>query len=51
MTAAPKIDVRDLRSVRSAARDPDLVLGDDDWGDGAVIGAGIVSVVIGLIAG
>ncbi|WP_106746028.1 sensor histidine kinase [Yoonia maritima] len=31
MTAAPKIDVRDLQSVRAAARDPDLVLG-DDWG-------------------
>ena len=30
MTAAPKIDVRDLRSVRAAARGPDLVLG-DDW--------------------
>lgn len=32
MTAAPKIDVRDLRSVRAAARTPDLVLG-DDWVD------------------
>ena len=32
MTAAPKIDVRDLQSVRAAARSrsPDLVLG-DDW--------------------
>jgi two-component system sensor histidine kinase ChvG len=30
MTAAPKIDVRDLKSVRAAARTPDLVLG-DDW--------------------
>ncbi|MDX8350300.1 sensor histidine kinase [Cognatiyoonia sp. IB215446] len=32
MTAAPKIDVRDLKSVRAAARSrsPDLVLG-DDW--------------------
>jgi len=30
MTAAPKIDVRDLQSVRAAARAPDLVLG-DDW--------------------
>ena len=30
MTAAPKIDVRDLRSVRAAARGPDVVLG-DDW--------------------
>jgi len=30
MTAAPKIDVRDLNSVRAAAREPDLVLG-DDW--------------------
>ncbi|MDO6591337.1 histidine kinase [Loktanella sp. D2R18] len=30
MTAAPKIDVRNLQSVRAAARDPDLVLG-DDW--------------------
>ena len=30
MTAAPKVDVRDLRSVRAAARGPDLVLG-DDW--------------------
>ncbi len=39
MTAAPKIDVRNLQSVRAAARDPDLVLG-DDWalpdGDGEV---------------
>jgi two-component system sensor histidine kinase ChvG len=37
MTVAPKIDVRDLESVRAAARQPDLVLG-DDWvapvGDG-----------------
>lgn len=32
MTAAPKIDVRDLRSVRAAARTPDLVIG-DDWVD------------------
>ncbi|MDP5086319.1 MAG: sensor histidine kinase [Yoonia sp.] len=32
MTAAPKIDVRDLKSVRAAAREPDLVLG-DDWVD------------------
>lgn len=32
MSAAPKIDVRDLRSVRAAARTPDLVLG-DDWVD------------------
>lgn len=32
MTAAPKIDVRDLKSVRAAARTPDLVLG-DDWVD------------------
>ncbi|SFR56914.1 two-component system, OmpR family, sensor histidine kinase ChvG [Yoonia tamlensis] len=30
MTAAPKIDVRNLQSVRAAARDPELVLG-DDW--------------------
>lgn len=30
MSAAPKIDVRDLRSVREAARAPDLVIG-DDW--------------------
>jgi two-component system sensor histidine kinase ChvG len=30
MTAAPKIDVRDLKSVRAAARSPDLVLG-EDW--------------------
>ncbi len=32
MSASPKIDVRDLRSVRAAARTPDLVLG-DDWVD------------------
>ena len=32
MTAAPKIDVRDLKSVRRAARTPDLLLG-DDWVD------------------
>ncbi|WP_400083539.1 sensor N-terminal transmembrane domain-containing protein [Yoonia sp. R78084] len=32
MTASPKIDVRDLKSVRAAARTPDLVLG-DDWVD------------------
>ncbi|MEL6641843.1 MAG: sensor histidine kinase, partial [Pseudomonadota bacterium] len=32
MTAQPKIDVRDLKSVRAAARTPDLVLG-DDWVD------------------
>ncbi len=30
MTAAPKLDVRDLNSVRAAAREPDLLLG-DDW--------------------
>ncbi len=30
MTGAPKIDVRDLQSVRAAARSPDLLLG-DDW--------------------
>ncbi|WP_411892772.1 sensor N-terminal transmembrane domain-containing protein [Yoonia sp. SDW83-1] len=30
MTSAPKVDVRDLKSVRAAAREPDLVLG-DDW--------------------
>jgi len=30
MTAAPKVDVRDLKSVRAAAREPDLLLG-DDW--------------------
>lgn len=30
MNAAPKLDVRDLKSVRAAARAPDLVLG-DDW--------------------
>jgi two-component system sensor histidine kinase ChvG len=32
MTAAPKIDVRDLQSVRAAAQTPDFVLG-DDWVD------------------
>ena len=32
MTTARKIDVRDLNSVRAAARTPDLVLG-DDWVD------------------
>ena len=32
MTAAPKIDVRDLKSVRRAAQTPDLLLG-DDWVD------------------
>ncbi len=30
MTAAPKLDVRDLNSVRAAAREPELLLG-DDW--------------------
>lgn len=30
MNANPKVDVRDLKSVRAAAREPDLVL-DDDW--------------------
>ena len=30
MTAAPNIDVRDLKSVRKAARSPDVVLG-EDW--------------------
>lgn len=30
MTVAPKIDIRDLESVRAAAKTPDLVLG-DDW--------------------
>jgi two-component system sensor histidine kinase ChvG len=30
MTVVPKIDVRDLESVRAAARQPDLVIG-DDW--------------------
>jgi len=29
MTVAPKIDVRDLRSVRNAAAEQDVVLGDD----------------------
>jgi len=29
MSSAPKIDVRDLRSVRKAALSPDLVLGED----------------------
>ncbi|WP_019956645.1 sensor histidine kinase [Yoonia vestfoldensis] len=32
MSSAPKIDVRDLRSVRKAALSPDLVLG-EDWVD------------------
>ncbi len=32
MSAAPKIDVRNLQSVRAAARQPDVVLG-DDWVD------------------
>lgn len=36
MTAAPKIDVRDLKSVREAARSPDLVIG-DDWVDPEVV--------------
>ncbi|WP_342077103.1 sensor histidine kinase [Yoonia sp. SS1-5] len=36
MTAAPKIDVRDLKSVRAAARTPDLVLG-DDWVDPEIV--------------
>ena len=35
MSAAPKVDVRDLRSVRAAAKTPDLVLG-DDWVGGDV---------------
>ncbi|MBQ1204050.1 MAG: sensor N-terminal transmembrane domain-containing protein, partial [Loktanella sp.] len=30
MTAVPKVDVRDLKSVRRAARAPDVVLG-EDW--------------------
>ncbi|PUB14799.1 sensor histidine kinase [Yoonia sediminilitoris] len=30
MNAAPKVDVRDLKSVRAAAREPDVSLG-DDW--------------------
>ncbi len=30
MTVAPKIDIRNLESVRAAAKTPDLVLG-DDW--------------------
>ena len=30
MTAAPRVDVRDLKSVRAAAREPELLLG-DDW--------------------
>jgi two-component system sensor histidine kinase ChvG len=37
MTAAPKIDVRDLQSVRAAARSPDVVLG-DDWVEPDVLG-------------
>ena len=40
MTAAPKIDVRDLKSVRRAARTPDLVLG-DDWVDPELVSDGI----------
>lgn len=39
MTAAPKIDVRDLQSVRAAARAPDLVLG-DDWVSPDTVGYG-----------
>ncbi len=37
MSAAPKIDVRDLKSVRDAARSPDLVIG-DDWVEPDVVG-------------
>lgn len=40
MTAAPKIDVRDLKSVRAAARTPDLVLG-DDWVDPNLMADGL----------
>lgn len=40
MTAAPKIDVRDLKSVRAAARTPDLVLG-DDWVDPDLMAEGL----------
>ncbi len=40
MTAAPKIDVRDLESVRKAARTPDLVFGDDWVAPGAIEGFG-----------
>ncbi len=39
MTAAPKIDVRDLKSVRRAARTPDLLLG-DDWVDPDILEEG-----------
>lgn len=39
MTAAPKIDVRNLQSVRAAAREPDLVLG-DDWVSPDTLGQG-----------
>ena len=41
MTSAPKIDVRDLKSVRAAAQTPDLVLG-DDWVDAEDAGVGVV---------
>lgn len=37
MTIAPKIDIHDLESVRSAARQPDLVLG-DDWVEPQALG-------------
>jgi two-component system sensor histidine kinase ChvG len=40
MSAAPKIDVRDLKSVRAAAREPDLVLG-DDWVDPNLMAEGL----------
>lgn len=40
MNAAPKIDVRDLKSVRKAARTPDLLLG-DDWVDPDLVSDGI----------
>ena len=39
MTAAPKIDVRDLKSVRRAAQTPDLLLG-DDWVDPDILEEG-----------
>lgn len=40
MTTSPKIDVRDLKSVRNAARSPDLLLG-DDWVDPDLVSDGI----------
>jgi two-component system sensor histidine kinase ChvG len=48
MTAAPKIDVRDLKSVRRAAQTPDLLLG-EDWVNPEIVEDGEEDAQIGRL--